>query len=95
MLLRRITFSFLIFAFLLIAAFQSVALAFLLFGHTSQVFLVYVLVHGFRYCQVRGIVLTVVLCMMSVSPVCLVLWNWMDVNMNTIVLRLHPTSGSA
>ena len=32
---------------------QSTALAFWLFGHISQVFRVYVLAHGFRYCHVR------------------------------------------
>ena len=26
---------------------------------------------------------------------CFVLWNWMDVNMNKIILGLHPTRGSS
>ena len=71
----------------------STALAFLLFGHNLQVFRVYVRVHGFRHCHVRGTIVWLLYTAYE-CVACFVLWNWMDVNMNTIILRLHPTRGS-
>ena len=32
-------------------------------------------------------------CTLHECLACVVLWNWMDVNMNTIILRLPPTRG--
>ena len=54
--------------------------------HMSQVFRVYVLVHG----------LDSFLSYPAYECVpCFVLSNWMDVNMNTIILRHHPKGGFA
>ena len=45
---------------LIVSAFSLLALAFLLSGHTSQAFRVYVLVHGLRFC-VRGVIIVFLL----------------------------------
>ena len=67
-------------------------LAFLLSGHVSQVFRVYVLVQGFRFC-VQGVII-ILLYPAYECVACFVWWNWVEVNMNTIILRFHPTRGS-
>ena len=48
-------------------------------------------IHRFSYRHVRGIVL---LLYPAYCVACFVLWNRMDVHINTIILRLHPTRGS-
>ena len=65
-------------------------LAFLLFGRMSQVFFC-VLTH--TYC-VRGVISVLLLYAAYEFVACFVLSNWMDVNMTTLRLRLHPTQGS-
>ena len=58
----------------------------------SQVFHVYVLVHGLRFC-VRGVII-VLLYPAYECVACFGLSNRMNGNMNTMILRLHPTRGS-
>ena len=76
----------------ILSSYSLLALAFLLSGHKSQVFRVYVLVHGLRFC-VQGAYFRCIASCICVCGLCFVLSNWMDGNMNIIVLRLYPTRG--
>ena len=76
----------------ILSSYSLLALAFLLSGHKSQVFRVYVLVHGLRFC-VQGAYFRCIASCICVCGLCFVLSNWMDGNMNIIVLRCYPTRG--
>ena len=55
----------------------------------------YSYIHGLIFCVLLIAVIIVLLLDAAFECVaCFVLSHWMDVNMNTIILRLHPTRGS-
>ena len=43
--------------------------------------------------QILSCTMQCLYCTLHECVACFVLWNWIDVNMNAITLRLHPTRG--
>ena len=70
-------------------------LAFLLFDNLSRVFCAYVLVIVYTWGSDTAMYeVLLFLLYPAYEGVTWFVLNWMDVNMNTVILRLHPTRGS-